>query len=130
MLYTARPPADGERPLIDPVAIDPSGLTTLDAWHPDPEGRLLAYQLSEGGSEESVLRIMDVTTGQDVDGPIDRCRYSDVAWLPGGAAFYYARQAPPGRRASRRGAVPPPGLPAPGRQPGLTRTSHPRRRPG
>ncbi len=86
---------DGERALIDPAAIDPSGLTTLDAWQPDPEGRLLAYQLSEGGSEESVLRIMDVTTGQDVDGPIDRCRYSDVAWLPGGAAFYYSRRLRP-----------------------------------
>jgi len=35
--------------LLDPMAIDPSGLTTLDAWQPDKEGRLLAYQLSEGG---------------------------------------------------------------------------------
>ena len=38
--------------LVDPMAIDPSGLTTLDAWQPDKEGRLLAYQLSEGGDEE------------------------------------------------------------------------------
>ena len=37
-----------ERALIDPVAIDPSGRTTLDAWQPDKEGRLLAYQLSHG----------------------------------------------------------------------------------
>jgi prolyl oligopeptidase len=94
VLYTATE-GEGERALIDPVAIDPSGLTTLDAWHPDTEGRRLAYQLSEGGSEESVLRVMDVATGQDVDGPIDRCRYSDVAWLPGGEAFYYSRRLPP-----------------------------------
>jgi prolyl oligopeptidase len=94
VLYTASE-GEGERVLIDPVAIDPSGLTTLDAWHPDTDGRLLAYQLSEGGSEESVLRVMDVATGQDVDGPIDRCRYSDVAWLPGGEAFYYSRRLPP-----------------------------------
>ena len=81
--------------LIDPMAIDPSGLTTLDAWQPDKEGRLLAYQLSEGGDEESLLRVMDVTTGSVVDGPIDRCRYSGVAWLPGGKAFYYTRRLPP-----------------------------------
>ncbi len=85
----------GERVLIDPVAIDPTGRTTLDAWQPDKEGRLLAYQLSEGGSEESLLRVMDVATGQMVDGPIDRCRYSGVAWLPGGKAFYYTRRLPP-----------------------------------
>ena len=80
--------------LIDPMAIDPSGLTTLDAWQPDKEGRLLAYQLSEGGDEESLLRVLDVETSSVVDGPIDRCRYSNVAWLPGGKAFYYTRRLP------------------------------------
>ena len=81
--------------LVDPMAIDSSGLTTLDAWQPDKEGRLLAYQMSEGGDEESLLRVIDVTTGSLVDGPIDRCRYSNVAWLPGGKAFYYTRRLPP-----------------------------------
>src|SRR6202044_3057035 len=85
----------GERALIDPVAIDPSGRTTLDGWQPDKEGRLLAYQLSSGGDEESLLRVMDVASGELVDGPIDRCRYSGVAWLPGGKAFYYTRRLPP-----------------------------------
>src|ERR1700722_16633680 len=84
-----------ERALIDLVAIDPSGRTTLDAWQPDKEGRLPAYQLSHGGDEESLLRVLDVATGELVDGPIDRCRYSGVAWLPGGKAFYYVRRLPP-----------------------------------
>jgi prolyl oligopeptidase len=85
----------GERALIDPVVIDPSGRTTLDGWQPDKEGRLLAYQLSSGGDEESLLLVMDVASGELVDGPIDRCRYSGVAWLPGGKAFYYVRRLPP-----------------------------------
>src|SRR6266568_6919776 len=86
---------DPEQVLVDPMAIDPSGLTTLDAWQPDKEGRQLTYQLSEGGDEESLLRVIDVTTGSLADGPIDRCRYSNVAWLPGGKAFYYTRRLPP-----------------------------------
>ena len=84
-----------ERVLVDPIAIDPSGATTLDAWQPSKEGDLLAYQLSAGGTEESILRVMDVATGEDIDGPIDRGRYSPVAWLPGGKAFYYVRRLPP-----------------------------------
>ncbi|PRY17092.1 prolyl oligopeptidase family serine peptidase [Kineococcus rhizosphaerae] len=91
---------DGSRVLVDPVALDPSGTTTLDAWRPDVEGDLVAYQLSEGGSEESVLRVLDATTGEVVDGPIDRARYSPVAWLPeraGVKAFYYVRRLPPER---------------------------------
>ncbi len=94
ILLTVDP--DGtERELIDPVKLDPTGLTTLDGWQPSKEGHLLAYQLSEGGTEESVLRVMDVATGDIVDGPIDRTRYSPVAWLPGGAAFYYVRRIEP-----------------------------------
>ena len=85
----------GERVLVDPVAVDPTGATTLDAWQPSKEGHLLAYQLSHGGTEESVLRVLDVATGEDVDGPIDRARYSPVAWLPGGESFYYVRRLAP-----------------------------------
>ena len=84
-----------ERTLIDPVALDPSGTTTLDAWQPSKEGGLLAYQLSAGGTEESELYVMDVATGHDVEGPIDRTRYSPVAWLPGAEAFYYVRRVAP-----------------------------------
>jgi len=85
-----------ERVLLDPMQLDPSGATTLDSWQPSKEGHLLAYQLSEGGREESVLRVLDVATGELVDGPIDRARYSPIAWLPGGAAFYYVRRLAPG----------------------------------
>jgi prolyl oligopeptidase len=66
---TSAPDAGGaERALIDLIAIDPSGRTTLDAWQPDKEGRLLAYQLSHGGDEESLLRVLDVATGELVEG--------------------------------------------------------------
>jgi prolyl oligopeptidase len=91
----ASPGATRERVLVDPMALDPAGTTTLDAWQPSKEGDLLAYQVSTGGTEESVLRVLDVESGEVVDGPIDRARYSPVAWLPGGAAFYYVRRLDP-----------------------------------
>ena len=89
-------PDGSERVLLDPAAIDPSGATTLDAWSPSQEGTRLAYQLSSGGDEESLLRVVDVETGSVLDGPVDRCRYSPVAWVPGGEAFFYVRRLPPG----------------------------------
>ncbi len=88
-------PDGTERVLIDPMDLDPSGLTTLDTWQPSKEGHLLAYQVSEGGTEESVLRVLDVVSGDLVDGPIDRARYSPVAWLPGAEAYYYVRRLAP-----------------------------------
>ncbi|MFC5995212.1 prolyl oligopeptidase family protein [Pseudonocardia hispaniensis] len=85
-----------ERVLLDPLELDPTGLTTLDAWTPSLEGTLLAYQVSRGGDEQSILYVLDVTTGEPVDGPIDRCRYSDIAWLPGGEELYFVRKVAPG----------------------------------
>jgi len=87
--------APAERVLLDPMALDPSGLTVLDSWQPSLEGDLLAYQVSTGGTEESQLSVMTVATGEVIDGPIDRARYSPIAWLPGGQAFYYVRRLDP-----------------------------------
>ena len=84
-----------ERALIDPAALDPSGATTLDLWSPSLEGERLAYQLSVGGDEEAALYVLDVATGEVIEGPIDRCRYSPLAWLPGGDELYYVRRLPP-----------------------------------
>ena len=98
VVVVAEPGPDGtgtERVLIDPLALDATGTTTLDGWQPSKEGDLLAYKVSHGGTEESVLHVLDVATGELVDGPIDRTRHSPVAWLPGGEAFYYVRRLAP-----------------------------------
>jgi prolyl oligopeptidase len=84
-----------ERTLVDPAVLSEEATVTLDAWMPSKEGAMLAYQLSEGGTEEAVLRVMEVETARQVEGPIDRVRYSSLSWLPGGEAFYYVRKLPP-----------------------------------
>ncbi|HET7489860.1 MAG TPA: prolyl oligopeptidase family serine peptidase [Acidimicrobiales bacterium] len=91
-----REPEGGERVLVDPSALSDDDSVTLDGWAPSPDGRLLAYLLSEGGDEESALRVLDVGDGAVVDGPIDRTRYTPVAWTPEGDAYYYVRRLPPG----------------------------------
>lgn len=42
-------PDGTERVLLDPMALDATGRTTLDTWYPDREGRRLVYQVSSGG---------------------------------------------------------------------------------
>lgn len=84
-----------ERILVDPIALDPAGTTTLDGWYPSPSGRLVAYQVSEGGTEESVTRVLNVATGEVVDGPIDRTRYTEISWLADDSGYYYTRRLAP-----------------------------------
>ncbi|MBB6171396.1 prolyl oligopeptidase [Nocardiopsis mwathae] len=83
-----------ERVVFDPAVHDPSGRTTLDAWEPSPDGRLVAVQTSTGGTERGALRVLSADSGLPVEEPIRGVRYSQVAWLPAPhhAAFYYVRR--------------------------------------
>jgi len=91
VLYV-RDGVEGEdRVLLDPNGLSPDGTTALD-WHfPSPDGRLLAYGVSEAGSERSVLRVLAVETGAHLDEAIPGTRACDLAWLPDGSGFYYTR---------------------------------------
>jgi prolyl oligopeptidase len=79
------------RVVVDPNAVDPSGATTLDAWYPSKEGDRLAYAMSVGGTEEPIITIIDVDSGEVLDGPIGRMRDPALAWRAGGESFYYSR---------------------------------------
>ena len=59
-----------ERMLLDVTVLDPGGLTTLDGWTPSREGDRPAYLLSTGGDEESRLYVMDITSGETLEGPM------------------------------------------------------------
>lgn len=89
-------PLTGGRVLIDPSTLSADDTITLDGWLPSPDGRLLGYLLSDAGTEESALRVMDIDSHELVDGPIDRCRYSPLAWTADNQALYYVRRLPPG----------------------------------
>ena len=81
-----------ERVVLDPMALDPSGLTTLDGLALSKEGDRLAYQVSTGGDELSRLFVLDVATGEQVEGPVPMGRTGSVAWLPGGTDLFYVRR--------------------------------------
>ncbi|QFG26372.1 prolyl oligopeptidase family protein [Actinomadura sp. WMMB 499] len=101
VLMTAGP--DGPpRVLLDPLALDASGTTTLGYWRPSPDGGLLAYQVTRRGDERPLLWVLDVAAGGLIDGPLEPGRPTPVAWLAGGTAFCYIDTPGPGLEAGRR----------------------------
>ena len=100
--------ADGrERTLLDPASWSDDFSVTLDGVRVSIEGDRIAYWISEGGDEESSVRIIDVATGELIEGPIGRTRYCDLAFLPGGEEYFYGRrlpadQVPPGEASFHR----------------------------
>ena len=85
-----------DRVALDPNALNAEGTTALDWYYPSEDGRLLAYGLSEDGSERSVLHVLDLTTLEPRPDRIPDTRAADLAWLPDATGFYYTRYPAPG----------------------------------
>jgi prolyl oligopeptidase len=85
-----------DRVAVDPNSLNPAGTTALDWYYPSEDGRLLAYGLSENGSEESVLHVLELESGRQLPDLIPRMRAASLAWLTDGSAFYYSRYPTPG----------------------------------
>ena len=96
VLYLRRGVRGDDRVLVDPNALSSAGTVALDWYYPSDDGSLLAYGLSENGSEQSVLHVLDVDTGVVLPERIPHTRAADLAWLPDSTGFYYTRYPAPG----------------------------------
>ena len=92
-LYVRDGSTGTERLLVDPDALDaPAGSHfSIDYLIPSPGGRLLAYGLSLGGSERTVLHLLDVASGRVLADSITRTQFPAVSWTDDGRAFFYNR---------------------------------------
>jgi prolyl oligopeptidase len=97
VLYWRQGVQGEDRVLVDPNRFNTAGTTALDWFYPSLDGRLLAYGLSEDGSEQSVLHLLEIETGRQLPDRIPRMRAASLAWLPDGSGFYYSRYPAPGQ---------------------------------
>jgi prolyl oligopeptidase len=63
---------------------------------PNEDGTLLAYALSESGSDRQDLFVRDVVTGRDRGDRLQWVKFVSIAWTPSGDGFFYTRFPAPG----------------------------------
>lgn len=96
-LITLKSPDDpaSEHVVLDPNQRNTKGMTTIDFYVPSHDGRLVAVSLSEGGSEEGTVYVVEVATGRQLAEKVTRVHYptggGSVAWNGDGTGFYYTR---------------------------------------
>jgi len=80
------------------LLVDPEKLTTAEGKHfsidyfaPSLDGRYVAYGISPGGSEDSVLHVLETATGKALSDVIDRAQFGSPSWLPDGESFFFTR---------------------------------------
>ena len=78
--------------LVDPDRGASSGHHfAIDYFEPSPDGSRIAYGISPGGSEKSVIHILDVATRHEWPEVIDRADYGSPSWRADNRSFYYNR---------------------------------------
>ena len=78
------------RTLLDPAALALDAAVAIDWFQPSQDGLFVAYGLSEGGTENSVLHVMEVASNRVLDERIPNTRAASIAWLPDHSGFWYA----------------------------------------
>jgi prolyl oligopeptidase len=68
------------RVLIDPNTLSSDGTVALSGTSISPNGKYVAYLVSEKGSDAQTLRIRDIATGRDLPDVIPNCRFTGITW--------------------------------------------------
>lgn len=98
---------------VEQLLVDPEKLTTpqgvhfsIDYFCPSLDGTCVAYGISPGGSENSVMHVVHIRSGSVLSDVIDRAQFAKPSWLPDGS-FLYTRtpklppETPPSQRFQR-----------------------------
>ncbi|HEX4943357.1 MAG TPA: prolyl oligopeptidase family serine peptidase [Usitatibacteraceae bacterium] len=93
VLYVREGFAGAERVLVDPTRFSTEAArAAIDWFRPSPDGRLVAYGVSLGGTEDATLRVLEVRNARDTGVAIDRARFNaGLSWHHDSRAFYYTR---------------------------------------
>lgn len=64
---------------------------TIAFFVPAPDERHVALAIGDNGSENNALHVLDLETGQLIDGPIPGVRFQAISWWPDSRRFVYPR---------------------------------------
>jgi prolyl oligopeptidase len=81
--------------LLDPNGLSSDGTVALSSWTVTDDGRLLAYALSEAGSDWLTWRVREVASGNDLPDLVRWSKASGASWRKDGSGFYYSRYREP-----------------------------------
>ncbi len=76
--------------LIDPNNLSEDGTVAIDEnFKISKNGKYIAYQISQAGSDWHKILVRDIETGEDLEDNIEWVKFSEIAWFKDG--FFYSR---------------------------------------
>ena len=84
-------PGEEVKKLIDPNTFSEDGTVALMSEFYTKDGSILAYTVSESGSDWQKIQIMDTALGDLFPESLHFTKFPVVAWAPEGSGFFYNR---------------------------------------
>ena len=83
--------------ILDPNSLSSDGTVAFKGAGFSDDGKLMAYGLSEAGSDWETWRVRNIATGKDLPDEIHHAKFTAASWRKDGSGFYYAGyEVPPG----------------------------------
>jgi prolyl oligopeptidase len=89
VLYVSEGLHGTPRALIDANQLTADRTAAVAEFAPSPDGKLVAYSVSESGSDWRIWRVRQVDTNQDLPDLVRHTKFAAAAWDKAGAGFYY-----------------------------------------
>ena len=90
-IYVRHGWAEKDKRLIDPAQFSRDPNTSVNLDDVSRDGTLVAYDVRQGGADESTVRVFNVKTGKTLDDELPSGIYLSVAFTPDGKGLYYSR---------------------------------------
>ena len=91
VLYVADALDAPPRVLVDPNGKRDDATIALSQWHPSPDGKVVAYALSDGGTDWDIWHFRRVDDGADLPNVVKFSKFWAVAWAHDSSGVYYSR---------------------------------------
>jgi prolyl oligopeptidase len=91
-IYTREGPDGEDTLLIDPLAPGKGNHTAVRPLRVSPDGRLLLYEIKEGGERTGTFALLDIENRKTLPDILSRGYLHGFAFAPDGSSFYYVHQ--------------------------------------
>ena len=79
------------RVLLDPNTLSSDGTVSLGGTSVSNDASLLAYSISDGGSDWRTWKVIDIDTGEHLPDTIEWAKFSGATWENDNSGFYYQK---------------------------------------
>lgn len=87
------------RVLLDPNTFSEDGTIALSSVNVSPNAELLAFAISDGGSDWRTWKVLNIKTGEELTDILEWSKFSGAEWAPDSSGFFYNKYPVPANEA-------------------------------